>query len=98
MSKTNNVCCSQYSHPYEFELERFVPPKEQLTSVEPRMYNSLENTPLHYISTVEGVNSLLADLKKYKEIAVDLEVSILQYFLHFFERRSLNLKILNFIF
>ncbi|KAL0273633.1 UNVERIFIED_CONTAM: hypothetical protein PYX00_006263 [Menopon gallinae] len=63
----------RYCHPYQFELEHFKPPQEQLKHVELGAYKSLEETPFHFVTTVEGVESMINDLKKYKEIAVDLE-------------------------
>ena len=44
-------------------------------SVEPQKYKSLEETSLQMINTKEELDSLVTELKKYKEIAIDLEVS-----------------------
>jgi exosome complex exonuclease RRP6 len=64
-----------FSHPYEFELERFTPPATQLEHAEPRMYNPLQETPLVMVEHADQLPSLLQDLASYSEIAVDMEVS-----------------------
>lgn len=63
-----------FSHPYEFELERFTPSAKQLERVKPRMYKVLEETPLVMVEHAEQLPGLLQDLSNYSEIAVDLEV------------------------
>ncbi|XP_076387496.1 exosome component Rrp6 isoform X2 [Megachile rotundata] len=62
-----------YSHPYEFELDMFSPRMDQLKKCEPKKYKSLEDTPLIIIENPVDIKLLLEDLKRYKEIAVDLE-------------------------
>lgn len=69
-------CFSQYSHPYEFELERFQPPENQTASVEVQPFKPLNKTPLVFVSDVEALNTMLCELQKYKEIAIDLEVCV----------------------
>jgi exosome complex exonuclease RRP6 len=64
-----------FSHPYEFELEHFTPPARQMECVEPRMYNSLEETPLVMVGHADQLPGLLQELASYSEIAVDVEVS-----------------------
>jgi exosome complex exonuclease RRP6 len=68
------LLCS-FSHPYEFELERFTPPAKQMDRVEPRMYNPLEETPLVMVEHEGQLPLLRRDLTRCSEIAVDLEVS-----------------------
>lgn len=63
-----------FSHPYEFELDRFTPPEEQLKSSDPTENKSLDEVPLIMIEKQEQIAPLLEDLLKYKTIAVDLEV------------------------
>lgn len=55
------------------ELERFNPPEEQLKEQTPVLPKPLSETPLIEVNTEEKLNLLLEDLRKYKEIAVDLE-------------------------
>lgn len=62
-----------YSHPYDFELEHFTPAPELLTSVDPVVPKRLSETPLKMIEKEEELNRMLEDLRKYKELAVDLE-------------------------
>nr|CAD7404572.1 unnamed protein product [Timema poppensis] len=63
----------QESHPYEYELDRFKSPEDQLKKVKPTMYKSLEETPLFMVGRPEELADMMADLAKYSEIAVDLE-------------------------
>lgn len=62
-----------FCHPYEYELDMFVPPNDQLKKSEPVKYKSMEETPLVMIKELSDIKLLLEDLKRYKEIAVDLE-------------------------
>ncbi|XP_076753947.1 exosome component Rrp6 [Xylocopa sonorina] len=62
-----------FNHPYEYELDMFVPPEEQLKKSAPSKYKSLEETRLITIKEPSDLKLLLEDLKRYKEIAVDLE-------------------------
>lgn len=62
-----------FSHPYEYELDMFVPPNDQLKKSAPRKYKSLEETLLVMVKDPSDIQLLIEDLKKYKEIAVDLE-------------------------
>lgn len=68
-----------FSHPYEYELERFMPSATQLEYIKPRMYKPLEETPLIMVEHADQLPGLLEDLASYSEIAVDLEVSRAQY-------------------
>nr|CAD7587790.1 unnamed protein product [Timema genevievae] len=60
-------------HPYEYELDRFKSPEDQLKKVKPTIYKSLEETPLFMVGRPEELADMAADLAKYSEIAVDLE-------------------------
>lgn len=62
-----------FNHPYEYELDLFTPVGSQLCKSEPKMYKSLEETPLILIERPPDLKMLIKDLKRYKEIAVDLE-------------------------
>lgn len=70
---THLIIFCRYSHPYEFELERFSPSSEQLKELAPVEPKPVEDTPLVEVSTEEQLNDLLRDLQNYSEIAVDLE-------------------------
>ncbi|XP_065661532.1 exosome complex component 10 isoform X2 [Hydra vulgaris] len=61
------------SHPYAYELSKLEPHDWQLVEAEPLKYPMLDTTNLTYIDTDEGLNDLINNLKKVKEIAVDLE-------------------------
>jgi exosome complex exonuclease RRP6 len=67
-----------FSHPYEFELERFTPSHAQLERTKPQKFKPLEETPLVMVDHADQLPDLLQDLANYSEIAVDLEVSGLQ--------------------
>ncbi|XP_076640541.1 exosome component Rrp6 [Colletes latitarsis] len=63
-----------FNHPYEYELNMFVPSDDQLKKTNlTKRYKSLEETPLIIIENVDDIKLLLEDLKQYKEIAIDLE-------------------------
>lgn len=66
-----------YPHPYQKELEEFEPKDEffeQKMDVDdlPPMINEMK--PIKFISKKEQLQEMIANLKKYKEIAVDVEV------------------------
>nr|XP_023014126.1 exosome component 10 [Leptinotarsa decemlineata] len=63
----------EFSHPYEFELERFTPLPEQLLKETPAVPLPLEKTPLIEVTQPEQVNELVETLRNCKEFAVDLE-------------------------
>ncbi|XP_026463935.1 exosome component 10 isoform X2 [Ctenocephalides felis] len=62
-----------YTHPYDFELENFQAPEDQLTTVEPISPPPIEKTPLIYVDNEKSLNSMLRDLLNVKLFAVDLE-------------------------
>lgn len=62
-----------FNHPYEVELDKFVPAADQLRKRDPVRYKPLESTPLVMVEKPADVKTLLEELKNYKEIAVDLE-------------------------
>ncbi|XP_018571344.1 exosome component 10 [Anoplophora glabripennis] len=63
----------EYSHPYEFELDKFVPLQDQLKKVTPTRPLKVEDTPLIEIQSDEQINELLETLRNCKEFAIDLE-------------------------
>lgn len=62
-----------FNHPYQFELDRFEPHENQLDPRVPAKYKPLDDTSLIVIEKSEDLKILLDDLRKYSEIAVDLE-------------------------
>ncbi|KAJ9594200.1 hypothetical protein L9F63_014360 [Diploptera punctata] len=62
-----------FSHPYEYELNRFKPSAEHLKRRNPRLPAPVDNTPLIIVEREEQLAPMLQDLAKYPEIAVDLE-------------------------
>ncbi|KAF3490972.1 exosome component 3'-5' exonuclease [Arthroderma uncinatum] len=62
-----------YNHPYSQEIAEFTYPESVYKSAEPMMYQPVETTKATFVDTLEGVHAMLAELKKAKEIAVDLE-------------------------
>lgn len=73
----NDLGDEEFSHPYEFELERFTPDPKFFTVLdEVPPFPSVQEIPLVMIDTEEGLKSLLKVLLKETVIAVDLEVSI----------------------
>ncbi|KAJ4209217.1 exosome nuclease subunit [Fusarium falciforme] len=63
----------QYQHPYEREIASMVYPKRVYKEAEPVMYQPVDTTQAIWVDTYEGVLEMLKELKKAKEIAVDLE-------------------------
>lgn len=63
----------EFQNPYLYELDRFEVPNEQLQKKKPIKYKDLEETPLIRVETKSDLKSMIEDLKKHKEIAVDLE-------------------------
>ena len=66
-------CLYRYRHPYEVEITRSQYPSSVYASSTPQMYLPFESTTATFVDTMEGVESMLAELKAAKEIAVDLE-------------------------
>lgn len=60
-------------HPYEFELDTFQVPSNQLKENTPVKYKSLDETPMLMIEKETDMEILLNDLQNYNEIAIDLE-------------------------
>ncbi|XP_075696701.1 exosome complex component 10 [Rhinoderma darwinii] len=62
-----------FSHPYQYELDRFVPVESSLEKPEIQLYRPLEETPCHFISTLDDLVELNEKLLQCSEFAVDLE-------------------------
>ncbi|KZL80426.1 3 -5 exonuclease [Colletotrichum incanum] len=63
----------QYKHPYETEILEAKYPDRVYEQAEPIPWQPVKTTEAIYVDTYEGVLEMLEDLKKAKEIAVDLE-------------------------
>jgi exosome complex exonuclease RRP6 len=63
----------RHSHPYETEIIETKYPDDVYENREPIKYSPVEETSAIWVDTFEGVLEMLEDLKKAKEIAVDLE-------------------------
>lgn len=63
----------RYKHPYEAEILSMTYPERVFQSAEPIPSQPVETTNATWVDTYEGVLKMLEELKKAKEIAVDLE-------------------------
>ncbi|XP_005994065.1 exosome component 10 isoform X1 [Latimeria chalumnae] len=61
------------AHPYQYELDHFVPAETLLKKPEPQMYKPLSETSCHFINNLDELVELNEKLCRYKEFAVDLE-------------------------
>ncbi|RMX38072.1 hypothetical protein pdam_00003117 [Pocillopora damicornis] len=61
------------AHPYQYELEVFQPPENQLMQHKEELYDELEKTPFTLIETTEQLHELCQHLATVTEFAVDLE-------------------------
>ncbi|XP_022778236.1 exosome component 10-like [Stylophora pistillata] len=61
------------AHPYQYELEVFQPPENQLMLRKEELYDELEKTPFTMIETAEQLEQLCQHLATVTEFAVDLE-------------------------
>lgn len=70
----NDLGDEEFSHPYEFELERFTPDSKFLAVAdEVAPFAKVQDTPLVMVETEEALKSLINDLLMESVIAVDLE-------------------------
>ncbi|KAF2716880.1 hypothetical protein K431DRAFT_335186 [Polychaeton citri CBS 116435] len=63
----------QYSHPYQLEIEQYQYPASVHTYSEPVIFHAFEETTATLVDTEEQMEEMLEELKKAKEIAIDLE-------------------------
>ncbi|NXS55963.1 EXOSX protein, partial [Brachypteracias leptosomus] len=71
--RTQQTEHDMFAHPYQYELEHFSPPDEVLKKPEPQMYRPVEETPCHFITTLDELVQLNEKLMNCKEFALDLE-------------------------
>ncbi|KKZ65401.1 hypothetical protein EMCG_08781 [[Emmonsia] crescens] len=62
-----------YKHPYETEIRNSHYPPSAYTISAPGEFKPFETTTATFVDTLEGVHSMLAELKEATEIAIDLE-------------------------
>ncbi|XP_037948594.1 exosome component 10-like [Teleopsis dalmanni] len=72
-----------YLHPYEFELEKFEMPEEELQQKSPVKPAKVDVVELMHVDTVELLNKALEELRQHKMIAVDVEHHAYRSFLGF---------------
>lgn len=70
-----------YPHPYEVEINAFQINEWQLEKATPILPKKLRDTPLTFIDSNRRLKKLVMELKKEREIAVDLEGHIRRSFL-----------------
>ena len=63
----------RYKHPYEAEIKQTAFPPSAVVKSEPTKYLPFESTSAIEVNTMEGVRTMLEELKNAKEIAIDLE-------------------------
>jgi len=63
----------RYKHPYETEIRNMQYPQQVYEKRDPQLYLPVETTTATWVDTYEGVLEMLEELKKAKEIALDLE-------------------------
>ncbi|KAJ3493345.1 hypothetical protein NLG97_g4793 [Lecanicillium saksenae] len=64
---------TQYKHPYESEIRQMTYPDSAFRVAEPIPWQPVETTTAKWVDTYEGVLDMLKELKRAKEIAIDLE-------------------------
>lgn len=62
-----------HPHPYQNEIKQYEYPSFVYTHAEPIPYHPYETTTATFVDTEEKVDQMLHELKKAKEIAIDLE-------------------------
>jgi exosome complex exonuclease RRP6 len=72
-TKRNANKLYSFSHPYESEILQSKYPDFVYEEAKPILYQPVQSTTATWVDTYEGVLEMLEELKKAKEIAVDLE-------------------------
>ncbi|OBS75485.1 hypothetical protein A6R68_14012 [Neotoma lepida] len=62
-----------FAHPYQYELDHFTPPESVLQKPQPQLYRPVEETPCHFVSSLDQLVELNEKLLGCQEFAVDLE-------------------------
>ncbi len=73
----------EFSHPYEFELERFTPdPKFLNVMSSVPSFKKVDEIPLVMVETEASLKLLISDLSTKSVIGVDLEVILVYYYVN----------------
>ncbi|RWS25027.1 Exosome component 10-like protein [Leptotrombidium deliense] len=73
LAERNESGEESFSHPYEFEIEKFEILDSFLEKVNPKEPKPIKETPLRYIDSVNGLQEMCNKLQTVSEFAVDLE-------------------------
>ncbi|XP_006145397.1 exosome component 10 isoform X1 [Tupaia chinensis] len=71
--RTQQVEQDMFAHPYQYELDHFIPPDSVLQRPHPQIYRPVEETPCHFVSSLDELVELNEKLLSCREFAVDLE-------------------------
>ncbi|XP_076789859.1 exosome complex component 10 isoform X2 [Arvicanthis niloticus] len=71
--RTQQVEQDMFAHPYQYELDHFTPPHSVLQRPQPQLYRPVEETPCHFVSSLDDLVELNEKLLGCQEFAVDLE-------------------------
>ncbi|RMD41093.1 hypothetical protein DV735_g4042, partial [Chaetothyriales sp. CBS 134920] len=63
----------RYNHPYALEIEQYSYPPRVYESTPPVPFAPTENTPVTMVDTEDAMLQMVVELKRAKEVAVDLE-------------------------
>lgn len=63
----------RYKHPYETEILQAKYPAQVYEYADPILYKPMDSTKAIWVDSYDGVLNMLEELKKAKEIAIDLE-------------------------
>jgi exosome complex exonuclease RRP6 len=64
---------NRFLHPYQTEIENYKFPPSMYIKADPTPSTPYESTTATLVDTPEALDEMLAELKKAKEIAIDLE-------------------------
>ncbi|KAK7811116.1 hypothetical protein U0070_016056 [Myodes glareolus] len=71
--RTQQVEQDMFAHPYQYELDHFTPPESVLQKPRPQLFRPVEETPCHFVSSLDQLVELNEKLLGCQEFAVDLE-------------------------
>ncbi|XP_031818730.1 exosome component 10 [Sarcophilus harrisii] len=71
--RTQQIEQDMFAHPYQYELDHFTPPDAVLQKPQIQMYRSVEETPCHFVSTLDELVELNEKLLSCKDFGIDLE-------------------------
>uniref|UniRef100_A0A8C9ALE5 Exosome complex component 10 n=1 Tax=Prolemur simus TaxID=1328070 RepID=A0A8C9ALE5_PROSS len=71
--RTQQVVQDMFAHPYQYELDHFTPPDFVFQKPQPQLYRPVEETPCHFVSSLDELVELNEKLLNCQEFAVDLE-------------------------